>query len=70
MEVICISDNLETAIGLRFSGINTIVINNREEINNNWSNKQANKSFLASFLIELFYGLLSDKRLTLLECII
>ena len=34
MEVICISDNLETAIGLRFSGINTIVINNREEINN------------------------------------
>ena len=34
MEVICISDNLEIAIGLRFSGINTIVINNREEINN------------------------------------
>ena len=34
MEVICISDNLEKAIGLRFSGINTIVINNREEINN------------------------------------
>ena len=34
MEVICISDNLETAIGLRFSGINTVVINNREEINN------------------------------------
>ena len=39
MEMICISDNIETAIGFRLSGINTFVAKNKEEINECLKNK-------------------------------
>ena len=44
MEMICISDNIETAIGFRLSGINTFVAKNKEEINECLENTLKNKN--------------------------
>lgn len=44
MEVICISDNIETAIGFRLSGINTFVAKNKEEANTYLENTLKNKN--------------------------
>ena len=60
MEIICISDNIETAVGLRLSGINTIFTTEREEAMEVINNSLKEKSVGIIAVTENIYKLIKN----------
>lgn len=61
MKIYCISDEIETALGLKLSGVESNVLNEKSEINKKIDDILANKEIGILVVTEKIYNICNEK---------
>lgn len=60
MKAVCISDNMDIAVGLKLAGINTIVLNEKNEIENKIKEISKDETIGIIFVTDKIYDLVKE----------